>query len=410
MQCRRTFIFRSQVSLVSIATMILFGVTLAAAQTENTLYTFTGGPDGSWPKAGVVFGPDGNLYGATQYGGAYTFGTVYKVTHSGGTWTETVIYDFTDVNDGAGPIGSVAFDAAGNIYGTTAFGNRNGTVFELTHAPDGTWLASQLYSFTGGNDGQEPLTGVVIDKAGNLYGTATLGGTSGNGVLYELSPNGDGTWTQKVIYAFGSVPGGLIVPTSALLIDASGNLYGAAETESTAGSIYELSPNSDGSWTEQILYSFTGKGDGGEPEVLTFDGPNTLFGGAGGGGKTSTTCLPFGCGTIFRLTRSTGGSWHFNLLYQFDGTTGSDPNGIAADPSGNLFGTALNGGPSSGVAFELKRNSTGQGWTYSSLYDFGADGGGIEPMGLVVKQDHVFGTSLSTTTCYLCGTVWEITP
>jgi len=230
------------VSLALVAMISMFAIA-AAGQTENTLYTFTGGADGAWPKAGVIFGPGGDLYGATQYGGANTFGTVYKVSGAGGAWTETVIYNFTDVNDGAGPIGQITFDAAGNIYGTTAFGNHNGTVFELTPNANGGWSANQLYSFTGGSDGGQPLTGVTFDKAGNLYGTTSVGGTGG-GVLYKLSPNGNGTWSETVIHAFGAYSGDAVLPTTGLLIDAAGNLYGTATAGGTYGDgvVFEITP------------------------------------------------------------------------------------------------------------------------------------------------------------------------
>jgi uncharacterized repeat protein (TIGR03803 family) len=289
------------------AIFTLFATVSFAAPSANTLYTFTGFPDGSWPKAGVVLGPDGALYGATQYGGSNDFGTIYKVVHnSDGTWTESVIYSFTDVNDGAGPIGPITFDAAGNIYGTTAFGKpyEQGTVFKLTQNA-GVWSATLLYAFTGGADGQQPLTGITLDESGNFYGTTPTGGT-GSGVLYKLSPNADGSWTQSVIHAFGAFQGDGYMPSTGVLLDAAGNLYGAT----SSGTIYEFSPNSDGSWTENILYAFSGKADGAIPNALVFDKAGSLYGSAGGGGQKVSGCPSGTCGTIFRLAHS-GGSWVF---------------------------------------------------------------------------------------------------
>jgi uncharacterized repeat protein (TIGR03803 family) len=408
---------KTPIYLSQLFAILIFSAAAAfAGPGENTLYTFSGASDGAWPKAGVIVGPDGALYGATQYGGVDSFGTVYRVAqNSDGTWSQTVLYTFTDTNDGAGPIGAIAFDAAGNIYGTTAFGAPygKGTVFKLTPGSDGTYTAALLYAFTGGDDGNQPMGGVALDKAGNIYGTTLYGGLAGGGVTFELSPNADGSWSENVIHSFAGGNSDGYSPTSNLLFDAAGNLYGATSGGGTSGyyggTVYELSPGSDGSWTETILYTFTGKADGGGPNAIAFDKAGNIYGAAGGGGAKGTNC-PSGCGTIFRLSKSSGGSWAFTRAYAFNGTSGYDPNGIVFDSAGNLYGTTLESYPTSGTVFELKRGGAGQRWTYSLLYDFGATAGGIEPMGLVIHQGNLFGTTLSTTTCYLCGTVWEVTP
>jgi uncharacterized repeat protein (TIGR03803 family) len=399
-----------------LAMLILASAGAFAGPGENTLYTFSGGADGAWPDAGVIVGPDGAFYGVTQYGGANTFGTVFRVAqNSDGTWSETVIYNFTDTNDGAGPIGQIAFDAAGNIYGTTAFGKpyEVGTVFELTPGEDGTYSSTLLYAFTGGADGKQPLGGVVLDKAGNIYGTTQLGGAFEYGVLFEVSPSADGTWTENVIHSFGSSSADGIDPESNLLIDANGNLYGVApgggDGTYSSGVVFEFSPSSNGTWTENILYAFDGKADGGGPNAITFDKSGNIYGTAAGGGVKGMNC-PSGCGTIFRLTRSSGGNWPFTRPYAFPGTSGYQPNGIVFDSAGNIYGTTVSSYPDFGSVFELKRGSAGQRWTYSMLYDFGTVAGGIEPTGLIIHQGNLYGTTISTTTCYLCGTVWEVTP
>jgi len=390
-------------------TLLLVAAAAVSAQTGTALYSFTGGADGSWPKAGVVVGPDGALYGATQYGGANQFGTVYRVAQNpDGTWSETVIYSFTDVNDGAGPIGPITFDAAGNVYGTTAFGAPGvGTVFKLSPNGNGTWSGTMLYSFSGGADGKQPMSGVTIDKGGNLYGTTLYGGL-GSGVLYKLSPNANGTWTETVVHAFGASGDGYY-PSTEILVDAAGNLYGATSGgggSTDAGVVYEFSPNANGSWTENILYTFTGKKDGAVPTSLIFDKVGHLFGTAGSGGITGGTCGN-GCGTVFRLAQLAG-VWVFNPVYTFNGTTGAQPNDLAFDSKGNLFGTTLDGGVNYGVVFELKHNPTGHAWTYTQLYNFGPNGG-VDPVSLVVKKGILYGTTY-TGPCYLCGTVWEVTP
>ncbi len=399
---------KASASIFPLIAMMLFSLTAVwAAPAENTLYTFTSGVDGSWPHEGVIFGPDGALYGATQYGGAHQLGTIYKVVpNSHGTWTQSVIYSFTDVNDGAGPICSLAFDAKGNIYGTTAFGgsSNNGTVFELSPNSDGTWSATMLYAFTGGADGDQPLSGVIIDKGGNLYGATPLGGLGG-GVIYELSPNTNGAWTQNVLHTFtGSSSDGWI--PSSLLLDPTGNLYGTT----TSGAIFELSPSAGGSWTETILYSLNGKGDGGGPSSLIMDKSGNLYGTATGGGimKNCDT----GCGAVFRLGHSASGAWTFNKLYSFSGPDGANPDSLLMDSLGNLYGATSGGGSLAywGVAFELKRNSTGQRWTYTLLYDFTTGTAGIGPALGSIKAGKLYGTAESTPSCYLCGTVFEVTP
>lgn len=399
-----------------LAVLVLCATAAFAGPGENTLYTFSGGADGSWPKAGLIVGPDGAFYGATQYGGAYTFGTIYRMAqNSDGTWSEIVIYNFTDTNDGAGPIGQIAFDAAGNIYGTTAFGKpyEEGTVFELSPGAGGAYSATLLYAFTGGTDGEQPLGGVVLDKAGNIYGTTQSGGAFDEGVLFEVSPNADGTWSENVIHSFGSSSSDGVTPDSNLLIDASGNLYGVTPGGGSgtyrSGTVFEFSPSSSGTWTENILYAFNGKADGGGPNAIAFDKSGNIYGVAGGGGMKGTNC-PSGCGTIFLLTRSSGGNWPFTRPYVFPGTSGYEPNGIVLDSAGNIYGTTLSSYPDFGTVFELKRGGVGQRWTYSLLYNFPPTGVGIEPMGLIIDKDRLYGTTISTTTCYLCGTVWEVTP
>ncbi len=394
------------------ATIVLFLTTGLAQSTENTLYTFTGGADGNAPKAGVIFGPDGNLYGATQYGGAFQDGTIYKmIQNSDGSWSENVIYSFTDVNDGAGPIGPLTFDVAGNIYGTTAFGAPYGTVFKLSPNSDGSWSATLLYGFTGGANGGYPLTGVTLDKAGNLYGTTSATFTA-SGIAYKLSPTSNGSWTETVLYNFGNTLSGE-APSTGLVLDAAGNLYGATSGGGTfgAGTIYELSPNSDGSWTESTLYTFTGKTDGKGPGVLLIDKSGTLYGGTMSGGiKNSNSCYT-GCGTIFALSRSKSGTWSFARIFAFNSTTGLWANELVMDGSGNLFGSTLEGGTGDGVAFELQRASVGYRWTYASLYNFGGGNNiGAEPVIGAVRSGNAYGITMGSTAFCNCGSVFELTP
>jgi uncharacterized repeat protein (TIGR03803 family) len=183
--------------------------------TVTPLYSFLGGTDGAYPVADVAFGPNGTLYGTTSGGGNGGYGTVFNLRPPASVcktvlcpWTETVLYRFTGGSDGGfgnfpyGYADVLVFDRAGNVYGTTPNGGAYGygVVFKLTQS-GGSWTESVLWSFTGGDDGANPLSGVIFDSAGNLYGTAESGGTHGEGVVYELSPSESG-WTQSTLYSF----------------------------------------------------------------------------------------------------------------------------------------------------------------------------------------------------------------
>ena len=230
---------------------------------ETVLYSFAGGTDGADPQAGLVMDAKGNLYGTTTAGGSAGNGTVFELvapTTRKGQWTETVLYSFGTGADGAAPIGSVIFDAAGNLYGTTSLGGAYGygTVFQL--APGTGWTENTLHSFQNANDGGTPYAGLISDAAGNLYGAATQGGANGGGTVFELAPSGGG-WTFSVL---ASQPGwGISGTFRDLLFDTSGNIYGTThcDGDNSAGTIYELVP-SGGTWNYNLLYTFTGGSDG----------------------------------------------------------------------------------------------------------------------------------------------------
>jgi uncharacterized repeat protein (TIGR03803 family) len=229
-----------------------------AANTYKVLYKLGGGTRG-----GVIFDQAGNLYGTTVGGGTAGAGEVFKLSPNGsGRWTETVLYSFKyGGTDGNTPMSGLIFDQAGNLYGTTAGGGANGnygTVFELTPNGDGTWTETILHSFDV-SDGYEPYTGnLIFDQSGNLYGGTNLGGLYGNGVVFQLTPNGDGTWTENVLYSFGAEGSS---PIASLIFDQKGNLYGTAFSGGTegAGAAFQLTPNGGGTWTENVLHWFTGR-------------------------------------------------------------------------------------------------------------------------------------------------------
>jgi uncharacterized repeat protein (TIGR03803 family) len=319
---------------------------------ESVLYSFcsrTNCGDGEIPIAGLTFDQAGNLYGMTDGGGATGGGTAFKLTpHSDGSWTESVLYSFCNHPDhcavgvGSGRL-PLIFDTAGNLYGTTILGGYSGqgTVFKLTPHSDGSWTQSVLHEFTG-EDGSQPL-GVIFDTAGNLYGSAAFGGVGGSGTVFKLMPQSDGSWTESVLYRFTGMDGS---QPNSVILDAAGNLYGTAGGGNFSqcdgngcGLAFQLTPNADGSWKEKVLHHFTGVPDGGWPGAgMIFDQMGNLYGTTTGGGKLN--CSPIGCGVVFKLAPNSKGGWNEIVLHTFADHPGANPNaGLILDPAGNLYGT-----------------------------------------------------------------------
>ena len=214
-------------TVFSLAAFVFLAAAVAFAG-ETVLYSFAGGND-CQPYGSLIQDPSGNLYGTT-FGDPYThYGSVYELTKgSDGTWTESVLYTFQGGNDGRNPAAGLVRDQAGNLYGTepTAGANHAGVVFELSPSSGG-WTEKIIYTFTGGADGGQSYASLTLDQAGNLYGTTTQGGSTGNGVVFQLTPGSAG-WTQSVLYSFtGGDDGGW--PMAPVAFDAAGNLYGTAE-------------------------------------------------------------------------------------------------------------------------------------------------------------------------------------
>jgi uncharacterized repeat protein (TIGR03803 family) len=211
---------------------------------ERVLYWFRGGYDGRQPHSGLIFDGAGNLYGTTSGGGAFREGTVFKLTpNQGGAWTESVLHSF-DGEDGDDPEAGLIFDAAGNLYGTTAYGGAYfwGTAFTLAPTAKDGWKESVLYAFNF-NDGRNPVASLILDAAGNLYGTTADGGRNGFGTVFKLTPTSRGRWSKLVLHSFRNHPGAL--PFGSLIFDAKGNLYGTTEGDPyyhTFGSVFEITP------------------------------------------------------------------------------------------------------------------------------------------------------------------------
>jgi uncharacterized repeat protein (TIGR03803 family) len=201
------------------------------------------GMDGADPQAGLIFDAAGNLYGTTVDGGANHRGTLFELAPDGhGGWNETVIHSF-NITDGYLPQADLIFDAVGNLYGTTVDGGANdvGTVFELAPDGHGGWKESLLHSFNG-QKGSNPMASLILDPAGNLYGTTAGGGANDCGTVFELAPNGHGGWKETVLHSFKDRPGA--IPFSTLIFGTQGHLYGTTrgDFQRTRGSVFEITP------------------------------------------------------------------------------------------------------------------------------------------------------------------------
>jgi uncharacterized repeat protein (TIGR03803 family) len=291
---------------------------------ERILYAFSGGDDGMHPSAGLIEDSLGNLYGTTAYGGSGTSctlgcGTVFTLTRHGSSYVKHTLYQFQGSTDGGNPVAPLLMDGYGNLYGT-AYGGGNptclwgcGTVFKLT--PHGKrYVETTLYEFTGGGDGANPMAPLIVDTAGNLYGTAEFGGNlnachgtdlPGCGTVYELTPS-SGTYVQSVIHAFGVDDGAY--PIGGLLESNEDVLYGTTAGGGSypgGGTVFSLTPQS-GTYAESVLYSFEGQGGttGGEPAAgLVAGADGALYGTTFYGGDLSEACNEMaGCGIVFRIT------------------------------------------------------------------------------------------------------------
>ena len=313
---------------------------------HTVLYSFTGGADGGEPYKGVTLDGEGNLYGTAVTGGSGICeggcGVAYKLTNSGGTWTQTVIHAFTGEDDGSGPGARVTVDGAGNVYGMAPTGGAYGlgTIYKIRQGQNGAWVLKVIHAFTGGADGATGSAGRMILRHGDLYGAATTGGTYGSGVVFELTPTQVGEWDFRTIYSFRGQPDGSF-PYGALLLDASGNIYGTTYYggANNIGAVYQLTPRTNGEWREKVLYSFQGGTDGNSPiSNLVFDTARNLYGTTSEGG--------LGTGTIFKLSPVGGGHWMETVVHMFQGPPDGafSYNGMVVDPFGNFYGATVHGG------------------------------------------------------------------
>jgi uncharacterized repeat protein (TIGR03803 family) len=433
--------------LLLVVLILTFASTASAEWKEKVLYSFQGGVnDGSLPAGGVVFDSQGNLYGATTYGGLTACaiggecGTIFQLSRpvqKGDPWTEKLIYKFQGQgsNDGGVPSGGLILDAAGNLYGITAYGGSGdcvllglragcGTVYELSPPKQkgGAWKETILYSFPTAKQGYFPNGNLVFEKSGNLYGATTFGGTKGTscdayyggqcGVVFELTPPKakPGRWTEQVLHNFAGGTDGAN-PNGGLVLDSKGNVYGTTYMGGSGdwGTVYQLKPptRKGGVWTEKQLLVFTSGNAGGLPSAgVIFDSKANLYG---------TTV-----GTIFRLAppSTKSGRWKHTILSTFNNYEAYDPDGaLVFDPGGSLYGTTYSSNTFHGTVFRLQPPSRkGSKWTFAILYGFlGPPDGGQPAANLIFdKNGNLYSTTQKggTGVCsfYGCGTVFEVSP
>jgi uncharacterized repeat protein (TIGR03803 family) len=411
-------------------------MTAAALATKETIVVPFNITKGMTPLSGLIADKAGNLYGVTSiggngdcsdFGGGSGCGTVYKLiapATNGGAWTEAVLYNFQGGADGDEVVGSLIFDKSGNLYGTTGLGGGGGctygcgTVFELSPptTKGGSWTKSTLYTFQGGNtDAAYPAAALVFDAKGNLYGSSEFGGNAncggfGCGTIFELSPppQPGGAWTEAVLHTFvGPTTLDAYSPSSNLIFDAAGNLYGTAGFggDSNNGAIFEMTPpaTQGDPWSEAVIYSFIGPPDGASPSAGLVLAPSGVFYG------TATGWGPNLAGTVFALAppAEAGGAWTVTVLHAFTLLTdgGNPGSSVVLDAAGNLYGTTAVGGNYScnagfddgcGVAFQLAvPTKKGGAWKETVLHSFTGGHDGIQPeAGLVFGK---FGLLYGTT-------------
>lgn len=347
---------------------------------EKVLYAFQGGNDGADPYAEVTLDSAGNLYGTTLQGGGSSncppgCGIVFKLTKgSNGAWSETILHAFQGgPTDGAGPGGKLIFDSQGNLYGTTLYGGVAfctlegcGSIFELSPTASGPWTETLLYVFAGTADGGVPAGSLIVDEAGNFFGTTT----SGAGTIFELSP-AVGGYALATLYAFdgsnlsttGSIPEGGVVR------DSAGNLFGTTLCGGMKvrpsgyspctygfGTVFALyAPVGGNGWQHVVLTTFVGSKNASYPAgslIIGQDGTlwgTTYYGGAPQG---------VGGGTTFGIVPNAGGTWAERIVARFPGLVVGGGNdayaGVVQDSAGHLYGTTWAGGKNGfGTVYEI---------------------------------------------------------
>jgi uncharacterized repeat protein (TIGR03803 family) len=410
---RNNFQIAAGYMLALVGLLFALAAGASAASKEKVIYSFTGGSDGAYPYSDLVADAAGNLYGTTNQGGTGTgcgssgCGTVFELTRTKDGWKYQVLYSFTGGSDGGFPQTGLTWDSAGNLYGTTAGGGAYewGTVFELSPNGQGGWTENTLHSFAHG-EGSSPAADLVFDDEGNLYGANSGGGSGGTscnengcGTVFELTPQSGGSWTETTIHVFQPRSSDGLVPSSGVILDSNGNLYGMTEYGGTGsclngasgcGTIYEFSPAGGGTWTETILYNFNrGCAQGVYPSGGVFMDKAGEFLGTSQAGGD-------GLGTVFELRNSQKNGWQQSNPHLFYGSPdGSIPVGSLLVRAEDAFvGVTSSGGATqTGTVFELRHSKNG--WQEKILHSFGGSGDGATPQAGLVSgsEGHLYGTT-----------------
>ena len=456
----------SALSLVPRGTVAALALTLIvmpnswAASSETVLHTFNISTAAD-PVTGLAMDAAGNLYGTTRLGGPGACGAgcgvVFKLTKTSKRgFTYSVLHTFAGpLSDGGNPFGAPLVDSAGNVSGTTADGGDAGcgVVYRLSPLAGGEYQETILHSFNNfvhtNKDGCNPGSYLISDADGNLYGTTTKGGgggvngtfcENGCGTVFKLTPEKHGKYKESVIHSFPGTKGNTDGqnPVAGLVFDNAGNLWGSTPGGGVGGfgTVFELTPNPDGTYTESTLYSFTGRSTGFNPNTnLVIDQAGSLYGTTVNGGLNN------GDGVVFKVTPQPGGGVEESIIHTFfcdvmvcnDGVTPFD--GLTIDANGTLYGTVDLGGGASGqcgggspdlgcgIVYTLTPNAQGE-FTETILYRFQGFADGAEPEDdrlVIDASGNIFGTTAeggNSTACPSdgpgtpggCGVVFEVTP
>jgi uncharacterized repeat protein (TIGR03803 family) len=417
---------------------VILSTYLVAQTNGNVIFQFNG-TDGRDALYGLTSDAQGNLYGTTFEGGLGNVGAgvLYELTPAASGYTSQVLHDFCSqatCSDGEYPSSGPVMDSAGNLYGVTSAGGNFraecgiasggcGVLYEYSPS-SGTYTV--LHAFCSDEqciDGRYPLGNLVLDSAGNLFGTAAYGGTpagNGGGVVFELTQNA-GTWTYHVIHSFdpsktdtdGNGPFWIQVGPDGNLYGAAGGGYYFKSLTTRGGLVFELLRGPAGTWSEKVLFIFSGLSQGILPgNGFVFDSASNLYGTTAAGGSLGSEkkCQNVGCGVVYQLKPTARGRWTEAILYDFGGNDGGGGTGLTSDLKGNLYGTAPFGGTyGDGVFFQLSPN--GGSWDYSDLYNFQQQiGGGWQPRGnlLIDASGNLFSTASAGDGNY--GAVYEFSP